>query len=515
MVILEVIFIIMLVIIQLYVFITVLRKIKQYKRFFPSSFNDVKIENFKICKRIVNDSYAFSSFIDGVGQENQIEFIEGDEIEETELLVISESIKNEKVEFNEVIKSTNAYLSKNKGASADFSILQDTCERHLDKLDNEIGNLINVPLYIGLAGTFLGVIVGLWGIDFSNASNGVSISTDSIAQLLNGVITAMIASLVGLGLTVWNTALNYKPAAYQNDTDKNIYYDFLQRELLPVLNVGMAGSLTNFKSVLNHFIIRFGENIENYSESAELLNDNLSKQQLVLEEINKLSLTRTATKIAEVFADLKESSEHLDSFKQYQKSLNENITKTDSVVQNINTTIDQFKDFNNNLKVISNNTVTSLELQKQFKESLEKHFPVISDHREVWRKQVDELNMDIKEVYSQLNDYFQKSTEYIQTFITNNQNFFTGVNDIQNSIKLFVENSSIQNEYFKELRSEITAMRNDYRESQNSTLEMNKELIEVIKNFNLKLTRIEIASNNKPKAEISNTKVIEKNVKEN
>ena len=123
--------------------------------------------------------------------------------------------------------------------------------------------------------------------------------------------------------------------------------------------------------------------------------------------------------------------------------------------------------------------------------------------------------MDIKEVYSQLNDYFQKSTEYIQTFINNNQNFFTGVNDIQNSIKLFVDNSSIQNEYFKELRAEITAMRNDYRESQNSTLEMNKELIEVIKNFNLKLTRIEIASNNKPKAEISNTKVIEKNVKEN
>jgi len=448
-------------------------------------------------------------------KKNQIEFIDGDEIEETELLVISESIKDEKVEFNEVIKSTNAYLSKNKGASADFSILQDTCERHLEKLDNEIGNLINVPLYIGLAGTFLGVIVGLWGIDFSNASNGVSISTDSIAQLLNGVISAMIASLVGLGLTVWNTALNYKPAAYQNDTDKNNYYDFLQRELLPVLNVGMAGSLTNFKSVLNHFIIRFGENIENYSGSAELLNDNLSKQQLVLEEINKLSLTRTATKIAEVFADLKESSEHLDSFKQYQKSLNENITKTDSVVQNMNTTIDQFKDFNNNLKVISGNTVTSIELQKQFKESLEKHFPVISDHREVWRKQVDELNLDIKEVYGQLNDYFQKSTEYIQTFISNNQNFFTGVNDIQNSIKLFVDNSSIQNEYFKELRTEITGMRNDYRESQNSTLEMNKELIEVIKNFNLKLTRIEVGYNNKPKSELTNTKVIENNGKEN
>jgi hypothetical protein len=516
----EIVFILILVIIQLFVFIAVWRKIIQFKNFFPSSFNSVKIEKFRICKRIINDNDAFSSFIENIGKNDEVVFIEGDEIEETELLVINATIKEENPEFHEVIKSTNAYLCKNKGASADFNILQDTCERHLQKLDNGIGNLINVPLYIGLAGTFLGVIVGLWGIDFSNASNGVSISTDSIGQLLNGVIAAMIASLVGLTFTVWNTALHYKPAAYQNDTDKNNYYDFLQRELLPVLNVGMAGSLTNFKSVLNHFIIRFGENIENYSDSAELLNENLAKQQFVLEEINKLGITRTAQLINEAFVNLKDSSEDLATFKEYQKSLNENITKTDSLVQNINTTINQFKDFNNNLKVISNNTVTSIELQKQFKESLEKHFPVISDHREVWRKQVDELNLDIKEVYKQLDDYFKKSTEYIQTFISNNQNFFTGVNDIQNSIKVFVENSSIQNEYFKELKTEITEMRNDYRDSQKATLEMNKELIEVIKNFNLKLTKIEVVYDGKSKNdkvfEITNPIIIkENNGKEN
>ena len=73
-----------------------------------------------------------------------------------------------------------------------------------------------------------------------------------------------------------------------------------------------------------------------------------------------------------------------------------------------------FKDFNINLKAISNNSVATIELQKQFKDSLEKHFPTINDHREVWRGQVYELNQDIKEVYKELNSYFKTSTEQIQ-----------------------------------------------------------------------------------------------------
>jgi ABC-type transporter Mla subunit MlaD len=220
--------------------------------------------------------------------------------------------------------------------------------------------------------------------------------------------------------------LVYKPAAYKNETDKNHYYDFLQRELLPFLNIGVSKSLGSFKDVLNHFIIKFGENMDDYKDSGQLLNDNLQKQQTVLEEINKLSLTRTATKIAEVFADLKESSEHLEKFQAYQKGLNSYLDKTEKVADEMNTIIDQFKDFNTNLKVISNNTVATIELQKQFKDSLEKHFPVIQDHREVWRIQVDELNQDIKEVYKELNGYFKTSTEQIQSFIGSNNNFFTG-----------------------------------------------------------------------------------------
>jgi ABC-type dipeptide/oligopeptide/nickel transport system permease component/predicted nuclease with TOPRIM domain len=489
----EIIFILALVGLQVFVFFNVFFKIKSYQRFFPSSFKEIQIKKFFITKVVLSEPEQFDKYLDSLSNEVQI-IEESDDAEQVELLVIPNSTRANHSHFSEVIKSTNAYLCKNKGASADFGILKDTCERHLEKVDNEIGNLINVPLYIGLGGTFVGIIIGLWGIDFSATTEGTTttISSDSIAQLLNGVIAAMFASLMGLAFTVINSALVYKPAAYKNDTDKNHYYDFLQRELLPFLNIGVSKSLGSFKDVLNHFIIKFGENMDDYKDSGHLLNENLQKQQTVLEEINKLSLTRTATKIAEVFADLKESAEHLEKFQAYQKSLNGYVDKTEKVTHDMNVIIDQFKDFNVNLKAISNYSVATIELQKQFKDSLEKHFPTINDHREIWRTQVDELNQDIKEVYKELNSYFKTSTEQIQSFIGSNNNFFTGINEIQNAIKIFVENSSIQKDEFNVLKNQIVEMRNDFKDSQKQSIETNKALIEAIIDLKKTISKIEI-----------------------
>lgn len=489
----EIIFILALVGLQIFTFYNVFTKIKSYQNFFPSSFKEIQIKNFFITKDILSDPDKFDKYLNSLPKEVQI-IEESEDADQVELLVIPNTTSATHSHFSEVIKSTNAYLCKNKGASADFGILKDTCERHLEKVDNEISNLINVPLYIGLGGTFVGIIIGLWGIDFSATTEGTTttISSDSIAQLLNGVIAAMFASLIGLAFTVINSALVYKPAAYKNDTDKNHYYDFLQRELLPFLNIGVSKSLGSFKDVLNHFIIKFGENMDDYKDSGNLLNENLSKQQTVLEEINKLSLTRTATKIAEVFADLKESAEHLEKFQAYQNGLNDYVDRTEKVAHDMNVIIDEFKDFNSNLKAISNNSVATIELQKQFKDSLEKHFPTINDHREVWRSQVDELNQDIKEVYKELNSYFKTSTEQIQSFIGSNNNFFTGINEIQNAIKIFVENSSIQKDEFNVLKEQIVDMRNDFKESQKLSIETNKALIDAVIDLKKTISKIEI-----------------------
>ncbi|MCF8322232.1 MAG: hypothetical protein K9I26_03705 [Flavobacterium sp.] len=468
-------------------------KIRSYKRFFPNSFKDVQIKKFSITKSILSEPDHFDSYLNLLSNDSQIIY-DSENAEDVELIVIPYHTKTYHLHFAEVVKSTNAYLCKNIGASADFGILKDTCERHIDKVDNEIGNLINVPLYIGLAGTFIGIIIGLTGIHFLQTTGGTAttISPESIGQLLHSVVTAMVASLFGLIFTVISTALVYKPAAYKNDTDKNHFYDLLQRELLPSLNIGVSKSLGSFKDVLNHFIIKFGENIDDYKDSGNLLNENLSKQQSVLEEINKLGLTSTASLIAEVFADLKESAEHLEKFQTYQKGLNGYVDKTEKVADEMNMIIEHFKEFNLNLKAIGNYSVTTIELQKQFKDSLEKHFPTIEDHREIWRTQVDELNQDIKCVYKELNNYFKTSTDQIQTFIGSNNNFFTGINEIQNAIKIFVENSSIQKDEFNVLKNQIVDMRKDFKDAQRQSIETNKALIDAIKDLKITISKIEI-----------------------
>jgi hypothetical protein len=149
----DIIFIVALIGLQVFVFANVYKKIISYKRFFPSSFKDIKIQKFTITKSILSEPELFDNYLDNLSNEAQVINETGDS-EQVELLVIPNKTKAHHSHFAEVIKSTNAYLCKNKGASADFGILKDTCERHLDKVDNEIGNLINVPLYIGLAGTF-------------------------------------------------------------------------------------------------------------------------------------------------------------------------------------------------------------------------------------------------------------------------------------------------------------------------------------------------------------------------
>lgn len=501
----EVGFIVLIVVLQLYTFFDVRRKMKDLRSFFPTNFTLIKIENYILDKEILRDNDRFSNFIETISEEdldtNEPEGVVSSN-EAVDLLVLPNKLKIQHPYFNEVINSTNAYLCKNKGASADFNILQDTCERQIQRLDNSISNLINVPLYIGLAGTFVGIIIGLSGIHFEEVKQGTEsvigasksgvVSAESIEQLLKGVIAAMVASLFGLGLTVWNTALNYKPAVYQNDTDKNHYYDFIQRELLPVLNIGMAGSLTSFRSVLNNFIVKFGENIGEYHDTAKLLNENVQNQQFLIQEINKLDIVRTSTTIATTFVDLKNSSEQLRMFLDYQTSLNQNVTEANKVVEGLNGTLNSFKSFNLNLEAIAKNVNSSIELQRQFKDMLELHFPTIKDHREVWRGQVDELNTDIKGVYVELNKYFEESTSIIQTFIKNNENFFTGLNDIQNAVKIFVKSAEVQNEQFKALNIGMLEMRQDFRQTQHSNYELNRELVEAIKGLTLKISKLEI-----------------------
>lgn len=399
--------------------------------------------------------------------------------EYTDVTLITLPKGNLSSKFSLIVSRTNEYLCKNVGTSADFGILKGISEHQVEALEDEIRSSLNVPLYLGLAGTFIGIITGLAGVDF-DAILKASGSMTGLQHLLYGVVAAMFASLCGLFLTVWNSAVAFSKAVALVDVKKEDYYDFIRRELMPVLSNSMASSLNSLKGVLGHFVDKFGRNLDAYADSAELLNDNLEKQHLVLEEINKLSLTRTANKIAETFVTLKDSAESLDAFKGYQDKLNETIKQMTEATEKIDSVLSKFEEFGAGLSLVVSNQNTASTLQREFKDAIETHFPTGSEGREVWRNEFDTLMSDAKQVSESLSAQLTASTEYVKTFITENKDFFDSFDKLKEVIATLVQYTQVQAECYKDLKGEILNLRKDYKDAQVENIDLNKAILKAI-----------------------------------
>ena len=404
-------------------------------------------------------------------------------------LIVSQKEGMPKGRLGKIIHRTNEYLCKNTGTSADLSVLRDISDNQKGALEDDIQNSLNVPLYLGLAGTFVGIITGLIGVDF-NQIFGTTSNLDGLQHLLYGVVAAMFTSLLGLGFTVYNSAISYKNAVSKSNEGTEEYINFLRRELMPLLSNSMASSLNSLKGVLGHFVDKFGRNLDAYADSTELLNDNLEKQHLVLSEINKLSLTQTANKIAETFIQLKESADSLNVFCTYQKQLNSTIANVSGMVNQIQTIIGNFNDFATGLSVVISNQNKTTELQREFQEAITIHFPTGGDARDVWRKEFDMLISEGKTVSENLSTQLTVSTEYIKNFIANNKDFFDTFDKFKEVLDTMVQYTQVQAECYKDLRREILNLRKDYKDAQMESIDLHKSMLKAIDSMTKALDEI-------------------------
>lgn len=129
--------------------------------------------------------------------------------------------------FQNILRNTNAYLTRNKGA-ADFDMLKDMAEDKSYSKEEGIESNVALPLYIGLLCTFTGVIIGLIKISIEGVSN------DAIQSFVGGVLIGMIGSAVGLGLTVLSN-LRFKESKNVRDERLYDYFSFLRSQILPTL----------------------------------------------------------------------------------------------------------------------------------------------------------------------------------------------------------------------------------------------------------------------------------------
>jgi biopolymer transport protein ExbB/TolQ len=275
--------------------------------------------------------------------------------ENVEIIILENDKHN--IEFIKIVDSINAYLIQNKGA-ADFAIIKNIVDRNLESKEEEISSNISLPLYIGLMGTFLGILFGLVKIAFFGG-----VTTENIESFIGGVFIAMIASLIGLLLTVLNNSGNYKKAKKNTDRKKNAFFDFLQIHLLPHLGNSIYDIFDRFKNNISDFNIVFSKNISLFdtkfstnisdlksaigdlSENIVPVIDNIETQKEFIKELKGKGYDKIVKANLEIFTLMERVVPTFWEFIERQKELNDSLEKTSGIVGSIESVMNRVKKF--------------------------------------------------------------------------------------------------------------------------------------------------------------------------
>ena len=302
-----------------------------------------------------------------------------------------ELVGTEESDLNNLIREINNYILKTKGTT-DFSVIQNKVERKLNMRYDQSTARLSFPTYLGLLGTFFGVFIGIssFVLEFDSSN----ITDDAIIGLLAGVLVSMITSLCGLGFTTYNN-FHSGGARKQIEEDKNEFYDFIQTELMPTIDVSMVAAITKlhdtvdkfepaFERVINKFQTTFdkctdafGKNFEKnvsivtdavdiMGRNMDKINHNINLQEDLLSTLKSGELIDGMEKYIQAANHFGGITQSLNKFKEarrmmlaatqetitMQQQYSESLKITRETAIKINQILDRIKTFENNINIL-------------------------------------------------------------------------------------------------------------------------------------------------------------------
>ncbi|MCP9769416.1 hypothetical protein EGI22_16050 [Lacihabitans sp. LS3-19] len=304
-------------------------------------------------------------------------------------------------ERNETIDALNKYLEKNKGAVADFSLLRDITQRNIDVVDDEINLTLQSPLFLGLAGTMLGIIVGVLSLILSDTKT--LLEDGGINSLLVSVMIAMVASFFGLILTTRNSAWNYKGVKIEVEKNKNRFFTFLQTELIPVL----AENVTTGIIGLNKNIEKFGESFKKDVALLEgMINKNhesLVAQQQTIKALDDTNFKKIIGFNLDVFKELRGSMDALEK-------LSYSLKNVDNLVANSSEIVKRTQDVGN----ISARMGQLIDESHDLQVFLKSHFKELSDRGQIINDTVGKVDDVIGKSLNELKSHTEARIQAVK-----------------------------------------------------------------------------------------------------
>lgn len=240
--------------------------------------------------------------------------------------------------LHNVTGAINDYLRNNQGNASDFHLLKNIVDRHTDTVEEEINQLLPVPLYCGLVATMIGIIFGLFNLDGDVSSENF---VNSIGLLLGSIKWAMICSVFGLICTTCLTFFFYRPAKVKLENQKNVLYNFIQKKLLPHLNEDAVSTIVNMQANLREFNKTFGSNIQSFTGIMNEIKGTFDSQVKLLHTMERMDMAQMAKFNTNVLAELQMCMEEFQKFTRYMHQMNEFVNNTTKLTDSVNRQLDR------------------------------------------------------------------------------------------------------------------------------------------------------------------------------
>jgi len=376
--------------------------------------------------------------------------------------------------LRDVIQTINNYLKKNKGGAADFHLIKDIVERHTDSLDEEINHKLPVPIYLGLMGTVLGIIIGLFSLRFqfdpsTNSLNG-ELFVNSVSGLIQGVKLAMICSFVGLLLTTFLSSWRYMGAKSALEAQKNAFYDFVQTRLLPQMTKDAASTILAMQANLERFNASFESNIRNFGGIMDEIHTAFDSQVKLQKELKKMDLTQVANLNANVLVQLRRSMSEFEKFTQYLSQMNSFVRSTAKLTDSINDQLQRTEAVETVVDALQGNIQKNqlvMEKLREFLERVNEHQAIMTaagDIDSAMAQAIGKLKSHAEEQINSIRIYTTEATEDLRDLVTSERGHLRSLDKLDKLDQL------------DKLVSAINNMSNDYR-TVNSALEKRIELL--------------------------------------
>lgn len=356
--------------------------------------------------------------------------------------------------FRQTLDDSNTYLRKSRGGSASFQMLKELAERPMEREESAAAGQLTTPLYTGLLGTFLGILLGLTSIV------GDGVTEESIQGFLTGVMVAMAGSFGGLLFTLLSS-WHFRKARQEALQRQQDYLSFLQIELLPALEQDMASSLGGLRTVLDQFNKDFFQKIIDFKEVFANLSNYVVVQEKFLTALESSGYSKLTEANLQFFEKIQENKALFEEFGSYQRSLNESLQLGKEAAGDIREVVERLRQIDDMQAYMRQNEemlrkqvgylTAHQDRMQDLTSSIQQHFveagdeigKIVQERLQILRKEEQDAGEALRVHFERLQqeNVYQKIAEQLQPIKQMEQEVEQMSNTTQNSSRMLLETS--------------------------------------------------------------------------